>query len=72
MWQKLTNIHRILVPVDLTDDSLCAVEAALTYSKERRAQIYLMHVISTHEGGAAAGPAQKTSPASSAWAKRPR
>jgi nucleotide-binding universal stress UspA family protein len=49
MWQKLTNIHRVLVPVDLTDDSLCAVEAALTYSKERKTQIYLIHVISPHE-----------------------
>jgi len=49
MWQNLTNIHRVLVPVDLTDDSLCGVEAALTYSKERKAQIYLIHVISPHE-----------------------
>ncbi len=52
MWRKLTNINRVLVPVDLTDDSLCAVEAALTYSKERKAQIYLIHVIPPHEGGA--------------------
>ncbi len=51
MWRKLTNIQRILVPVDLTDDSLCAVEAALTYSKERKVQIYLIHVISPHDGG---------------------
>lgn len=51
MWQKLTNINRVLVPVDLTDDSLCAVEAALTYSKERKTQIYLIHVISPHDGG---------------------
>ncbi len=51
MWRKLTNIQRVLVPVDLTDDSLCAVEAALTYSKERKVQIYLIHVISPHDGG---------------------
>lgn len=45
MWRKLTNINRILVPVDLTDDSLCAAEAALTLAKDRKAQIYLIHVI---------------------------
>lgn len=45
MWRKLTNINRILVPVDLTDDSLCAAEAALTLAKDRKSQIYLIHVI---------------------------
>lgn len=45
MWRKLVNITRILVPVDLTDASLCAVEAALTLSREKKSQIYLIHVI---------------------------
>ena len=45
MWKKLTNINKILVPVDLTDASLCAVDAALTLSKEKKSQIYLIHII---------------------------
>lgn len=44
MWKKLTNINRILVPVDLTDDSLCAVEAAQTFAGTKKTQIYLIHV----------------------------
>ena len=47
MWKKLSNINKILVPVDLTDASLCAVEAALTLSREKKSQIYLIHVISS-------------------------
>jgi nucleotide-binding universal stress UspA family protein len=45
MWKRLSNMNRILVPVDLTDASLCAVEAALTLSREKKSQIYLIHVI---------------------------
>jgi nucleotide-binding universal stress UspA family protein len=45
MWKKLSNLNKILVPVDLTDASLCAVEAALQLSREKKSQIYLIHVI---------------------------
>jgi len=49
MWRKLTEPRRVLVPVDLTDDSLCAVETAVACSREPKAQIYLIHVISPGE-----------------------
>jgi nucleotide-binding universal stress UspA family protein len=55
MWKKLTNINKILVPVDLTDASLCAVEAALTLSREKKSQIYLIHVITSSPARLALG-----------------
>ena len=45
MWKKLTAVNKVLVPVDLTDDSLCAVETALVLSGERKSQIALIHVL---------------------------
>lgn len=54
MWKKLTSINRILVPVDLTDASLCAVEAALVLSAERKSQIYLLHVFEMPQGNSPA------------------
>jgi len=62
MWRKLTDIRRVLVPVDLSDDSLCAVEAALTFTRDRRTQIYLIHVMSHHDGGAAPPHGEETAP----------
>ncbi len=50
MLKKLTHINKILVPVDLTDASLSAVEAALTLSREKRSQIYLLHVVASAGG----------------------
>jgi nucleotide-binding universal stress UspA family protein len=50
MWKNLTTIGKILVPVDLTDASLCAVEAALALSREKKSQIYLIHVITNPPG----------------------
>ena len=55
MWKKLTNINKILVPVDLTDSSLCAVEAALTFAIEKKTQIYLIHVIHKVTGNSTPG-----------------
>ena len=57
MWKKLSNINKILVPVDLSDASLCAVEAALTLSREKKSQIYLIHVISNTPARLALGAA---------------
>ena len=50
VWKNSTHINKILVPVDLTDASLCAVEAALTLSREKKSQIYLFHVVAAVEG----------------------
>lgn len=55
MWKKLSNITKILVPVDLSDASLCAVEAALTLSREKKSQICLIHVITASPARAALG-----------------
>ncbi len=55
MLKKTTNINKILVPVDLTDASLCAVEAALTLSREKKSQIYLLHVITRADDRPGAG-----------------
>jgi nucleotide-binding universal stress UspA family protein len=41
--------QRILVPVDLTEKSLTAVDVALAMSKESRAHVDLLHVIETVE-----------------------
>ncbi|HLF13814.1 MAG TPA: universal stress protein [Bacteroidota bacterium] len=51
-------MNRILVPVDLTDASLCAVEAALTLSREKKSQIYLIHVITRTPDRIAPGPGE--------------
>jgi nucleotide-binding universal stress UspA family protein len=63
MWKKLSNINKILVPVDLTDASLCAVEAALALSREKKSQIYLIHVITNSPAllalGAGANPPER-------------
>ncbi len=50
MLKKLSHINKILVPVDLTDASLSAVEAAVTLSREKKSQIYLLHVVAPAEG----------------------
>jgi nucleotide-binding universal stress UspA family protein len=59
MWKKLSNINKILVPVDLTDASLCAVEAALALSREKKSQIYLIHVITNSPARLAPGAGEK-------------
>lgn len=45
MSKKAAHIDKILVPVDLTDTSLCALDAALALSDGKKSQIYLIHVI---------------------------
>lgn len=51
MWRKLTNINRVLVPVDLTEGSIPAVEAARAIATGKKSQIYLIHVVPQGNGG---------------------
>ena len=41
--------HRILVPVDLTEKSLGAVDLAYEFASQSRAEVILLHVIETIE-----------------------
>jgi nucleotide-binding universal stress UspA family protein len=41
--------HRILVPVDLTEKSLAAVDLAYEFAVQSRAEVILLHVVETIE-----------------------